>query len=150
MADHFGNSHSMKAKEESEHNCFCGGLCKDGQAFRGVDAQAPLVRVYFSLLDNQIGEPPSQTLDCSHGVHNFLLAVDIGIQHTQNVLKAIVCHQRLHNQEFHTNLYKTHNSANMMILIVKIAETYLFQASSSGHWGSSLQNSCQYDSFQPL
>lgn len=51
---------------------------------------APLVKVHIGLLAHQVGIPETHTLDLRQRVHNLALAVDIGVQKTQNVLRARV------------------------------------------------------------
>ena len=48
---------------------------------------APLVQVDIRLLADDVGVPPADTLDLREGVHDFALAVDIGVQKTQDVLR---------------------------------------------------------------
>lgn len=59
---------------------------------------SPLPQIDLSLLADQVGESPPQTLDRSHGVHDLLLSVNVGVQHTQNVLEVFLGHQRLQQE----------------------------------------------------
>ncbi len=57
--------------------------------------RAPLVEVDLSLLADNVGETAPNTADGCQGKHDLLLAIDVGIEHTQNVLEAVLCHQGL-------------------------------------------------------
>jgi len=46
----------------------------------------PLVQVNIGLLANQVGVSTTNTLDSSQGVHNLHLAIDVGVEETQNEL----------------------------------------------------------------
>lgn len=50
---------------------------------------APLVDVHLGLLAADVGEAAADTPDGGQREHDLLLAVDVGVQHTQNVLKLI-------------------------------------------------------------
>ena len=63
-----------------------------------AENQVPLLEVNLSLFADDVGETSSKTLDRGHGVHDVLLAVNIGVQHTQNMLKVVGGDQRLHKQ----------------------------------------------------
>lgn len=45
------------------------------------------IDVNFGLLTNQVGEALANTNNLGHGEHAFPLTVNVGVQHTQNVLK---------------------------------------------------------------
>jgi hypothetical protein len=45
----------------------------------------PLVKIHIGLLAHQVGVAASNTLDLGQGVHDLLLAVNIGIQETQDL-----------------------------------------------------------------
>jgi len=47
----------------------------------------PLVEVYIGLLANQVGVPATNTLDLGQGVHDLLLAIDVGVEETQDELE---------------------------------------------------------------
>lgn len=47
----------------------------------------PLVQVNIGLLADQVGVAAADTLDLSQGVHDLLLAVNIGVEQTQDVLE---------------------------------------------------------------
>jgi hypothetical protein len=55
----------------------------------------PLVHINISLFTANVSKSSSNTLDGSHCEHDFLLPIDVCVQHTQNVLKFFVRHQRL-------------------------------------------------------
>jgi hypothetical protein len=46
----------------------------------------PLVQVDISLLADQVGVSSTDTLDLGQGVHDLLLAIDVGIEETQDEL----------------------------------------------------------------
>ena len=46
----------------------------------------PFVQVNVGLLADQIGVSPTYTLDLGQGVHDLLLAIDVGIEETENEL----------------------------------------------------------------
>lgn len=50
----------------------------------------PLGQVDIGLLANQVGISPTDTLDSGQGVHNLLLAIDVGIEETQDELNCIL------------------------------------------------------------
>ena len=47
----------------------------------------PLVEINIGLLANQVGVTASNTLNLGQGDHNLLLAVNIGVEQTQDVLE---------------------------------------------------------------
>jgi hypothetical protein len=49
--------------------------------------KAPFVQVHISLLANQIGVASSNTLDLRQGVHDFLFAINVGVEETQDELE---------------------------------------------------------------
>ena len=49
----------------------------------------PLPQIYFCLFAANIGESATDTSDCSQGIHNLLLAVYVGVQHTKNVCETV-------------------------------------------------------------
>ena len=55
----------------------------------------PFLEVNLSLLADDVGEPSSKTLDGGHSIHDVLLAINVSVQHTQNVLKVVGGDQRL-------------------------------------------------------
>jgi hypothetical protein len=56
----------------------------------------PFGKVDIGLLADQVGVATSNTLDLSQGVHDLLLAIDIGVEQPQNVLEVrlLACHER--------------------------------------------------------
>lgn len=50
---------------------------------------SPLAHVNLSLLAGEVGEAATNTADGGQGVHDLLLAIHVGVQHTQNVLKVV-------------------------------------------------------------
>ena len=57
----------------------------------------PFVHVDIGFLADDIGESATNTLDGSEGKHDLLLPIDVGVEHTKNVLKFLVCNKRLQN-----------------------------------------------------
>ena len=53
---------------------------------------SPLLHVNLSLLAGEVRESPPNTPDRRHGEHDLLLAIYVGVEHTQNVLKTLVCY----------------------------------------------------------
>ena len=47
----------------------------------------PLVEVDIGLFADQVGVTTADTLDLGQGVHDFALAIDVGVEETQNVLE---------------------------------------------------------------
>lgn len=62
------------------------------------DGVLPFLEVNLSLFADNVGEPSPKTLDGGHSIHDVLLAINIGVQHTQNVLKVVGGDQRLQAQ----------------------------------------------------
>jgi hypothetical protein len=48
---------------------------------------SPLIQINISLLADQVGVATADTLDAGQGVHDLLLAIDIGVKETQNELE---------------------------------------------------------------
>ena len=48
--------------------------------------RAPFFEVDIGLLADKIGVPPANTLDFSQSVHDLALAIDVGVEETQDVL----------------------------------------------------------------
>lgn len=59
----------------------------------------PLGEVDIGLLADQVGVTTSNTLDLGQGVHDVLLAIDVGVEQSQNVLEVrlLACHERCSN-----------------------------------------------------
>ena len=47
----------------------------------------PFIQINIGFFANQIRITSSNTLDLGKSIHNFLLAIDIGIEETKNELK---------------------------------------------------------------
>ena len=47
----------------------------------------PLIQVHIGFLANQVGVTASNALDLGEGVHDLLLAIDIGVEETENELE---------------------------------------------------------------
>lgn len=56
----------------------------------------PLAEVQLRLLAADVGEAATNTPDGGQGVHNLLLAINVSVEHTQNMREVLVGHQRLH------------------------------------------------------
>lgn len=50
----------------------------------------PLGQVNIGLLANQVGISSTDTLNSGQGVHNLLLAIDVGVEETQDELNCIL------------------------------------------------------------
>lgn len=53
----------------------------------GAGVRIPLVEIDIGLLADQVGVPATDTLDLGQGVHDLLLAVDIGVEKTEDELE---------------------------------------------------------------
>lgn len=51
------------------------------------EKDVPLGQVDIGLLADQVGVTTADTLDTGQGVHNLLLAIDVGVKQTQNELE---------------------------------------------------------------
>ena len=47
----------------------------------------PLSHVDVSLLADEVGESSADTTDGGEGVHDLLATIDVGVQHTKDVLE---------------------------------------------------------------
>jgi len=47
---------------------------------------APLGQIDVGLLADDVGVPPTNTLDLGQCVHDFAFSIDVGVQQTENVL----------------------------------------------------------------
>lgn len=47
----------------------------------------PLVQVHIGFFANKVGVTASDTLDFGEGVHDLLLAIDVGVKETKNELE---------------------------------------------------------------
>ena len=59
----------------------------NGHAWVEVGRDIPLVQINIGFLTDQIRVPASDTLDLGEGIHDLLLAVDIGVEETKNELE---------------------------------------------------------------
>jgi hypothetical protein len=59
------------------------------QCFLGIVC-IPLVQVNIGLLADQVGVTTTDTLDLGQGVHDLLLAIDVGVQKTQDLFPQVV------------------------------------------------------------
>jgi hypothetical protein len=48
---------------------------------------SPLVKVHIGLLAHQVRIPPADTLYLGEGVHDLVLAIDVGVEQTQDELE---------------------------------------------------------------
>ena len=69
-------------------------LCRDGEV--GRRWHVPLSQVDIGLLADQVGVATSNTLDLRQGVHDVLLAIDVGVQQPEDELEVrlLACHER--------------------------------------------------------
>ena len=58
--------------------------------FRGQVTSA-LGEIHVGLLADQVGVSAADTLDLGQGVHDLLLAIDVRVQQTDDVLEATRC-----------------------------------------------------------
>ena len=55
----------------------------------------PLANIHLSLLAHGSGETATNTLDGGQGVDNLLLAIDVGVEDTKNVLELSLVYETL-------------------------------------------------------
>lgn len=57
-------------------------------------ANIPLVQVNIGLFAHKVGVTTTDTLDLSQGIHDLALAINVGVEETQDVLyfKSTFCH----------------------------------------------------------
>ena len=58
-------------------------------------SRVPLANIHLSLLAHGSGETATNTLDGCQGVDDLLLAIDVGVEDTQNVLEFSLVHKTL-------------------------------------------------------
>ena len=58
-------------------------------------SRAPLANIHLSLLAHGSGETATNTLDGCQGVDDLLLAINVGVEDTQNVLEFSLVHKTL-------------------------------------------------------
>ena len=57
------------------------------QMDRGVGRDVPLVQVHIGFFAHKVGVTASNPLDLGEGVHNLLLAIDVGVEKTKDELE---------------------------------------------------------------
>ena len=60
--------------------------CDDSLKFLNSEFTGSLVEIDIGLLAHEVGVSTTDTLDLSQGEHDLVLAVDIGVEQTENVL----------------------------------------------------------------
>ena len=60
---------------------------RDGTLWFGAGGGIPFVQIHIGLLADQVRITASDTLDLGEGVHDLLLAIDVGIEQTKNELE---------------------------------------------------------------
>ena len=63
--------------------------CDDSLELFGGEITSALGKIDIGLLADQVGVSATDTLDLGQGVHDLLLAIDVGVQQTNNVLEAV-------------------------------------------------------------
>lgn len=58
------------------------------------EQNSPLVRINLSLLADEVRKALADTLNLAQGEHDLTPTVNVGVQHTQNVLKVRAHHER--------------------------------------------------------
>lgn len=64
---------------------------------KGWAKTKPLIHVDVGFLADDVRKTATNTLDRGQGEHNLLLAVHICVLNSENVLKLLICYQRLQN-----------------------------------------------------
>lgn len=67
----------------------------NGLSVKGI-CRLPLVHVDVGLLADDVGVAAADTLDGGEREHDLLLAIDVGVEQTQDVLELLPRDQRLH------------------------------------------------------
>ena len=78
----------------------------------GARKDLPLVQVDVGLLAHQVGIPATDTLDLGEGVHDLLLAIDVGVEKTQNELKVRLFAR---NQSWNTSLVQLYMHGHIIM-----------------------------------
>lgn len=76
--------------EEPGGDLVGGGILDDGDQtleLFGGELTGALLQVDIGLLAHQVGVAATDTLDLGQGVNDFLLAVNVGVEQTQNVVE---------------------------------------------------------------
>jgi hypothetical protein len=63
--------------------------CDQSLEFFGGEVTGALGKIDIGLLADQVGVSATDTLNLGQGVHDLLLAIDVGVQQTNNVLEAV-------------------------------------------------------------
>ena len=58
-------------------------------------SRVPLANIHLSLLAHGSGETATNTLDGGQGVDDLLLAINVGVEDTKNVLELSLVHETL-------------------------------------------------------
>lgn len=69
----------------------------DTLEFFGGQITGALLEVDVGLLADQVGVSASNTGDFGQGVHDLLLALDVGVQQTDDILEAVCSQHCVHN-----------------------------------------------------
>jgi hypothetical protein len=64
----------------------------------------PFTHVHVRLLADKVCKSSPHSLDRGQSKHNLLSSIDIRIQHTQNMLKILICDERLQTSPEHKSL----------------------------------------------
>ena len=57
--------------------------------------RVPLANIHLSFLAHGSGETATNTLDGGQGVNDLLLAINVGVEHTKNVLELSLVNKTL-------------------------------------------------------
>ena len=60
--------------------------CEQKIPLFGFGNDVPLGQINVGLLADDVGIPPTNTLDLGQCVHDLALSIDVGVQQTENVL----------------------------------------------------------------
>lgn len=98
-----------------------------------------LVEVHVGLLANNVGVTTTHALDGGHGEHDLALAVDVGVHHTEDVLKLVRDDQTLRKAD--------QNRVNQTLFPFNFEEENF----NSPSWMAPRAfESCEQNHFQPL
>jgi hypothetical protein len=64
---------------------------KNGDGKPNQKRTLPFTHVYVCLLANKVRKSSPHSLDGGQGKHDLLSSINIGIEHTQNMLKILIC-----------------------------------------------------------
>lgn len=87
-------------------SCISHPRSKTLQSRQVVCMNVPLAEVDIGLLADQVGVTTTNTLDLGQGVHDLLLAVNIGVEQTQDVLEVrlLAGHERCRSKSRQVSL----------------------------------------------